>query len=81
MKFRDITPFGVRFPTELKNKLKAAAAAKTGSINAEVVARIAASFEPPRALNEVSDGELIQELINRYGRDGIFIRIGKDGHE
>jgi len=77
MKFRDITPFGVRFPTELKNKLRAAADAKTGSINAEVVARIAASFGPDKPLKSFSDGELIQELIDRWGRDNIEIHLGK----
>ncbi len=81
MKFRDITPFNVRFPTELKNKLKAAASKKTGSINAEVIERITASFERSNDLKDFSDGELIDELIHRWGREKVYIRLGDPEQE
>lgn len=44
---RDIAPFGVRMPTELKALVEAAAAANGRSINAEVVARLQESFTAP----------------------------------
>lgn len=78
MKFRDITPFNIRLPAELKEKLKAEAAKKTGSINAEVLARLTASFEKGSGLQNYTDGELIDELIRRYGRDGVCIRLGNE---
>jgi hypothetical protein len=78
MKFRDINPLNIRFPADLKKKLKAAADAKTGSMNAEVIDRVAASFERRTALKDFTDGELVDELIKRWGRDGLFIRLGKE---
>jgi hypothetical protein len=41
---RDIAPFGVRMPTELKALVEEAAAANGRSINAEVVTRLQESF-------------------------------------
>jgi hypothetical protein len=35
------------------------------------------SFAVRNELKDFNDGELIQELINRYGRDGVFILVGK----
>jgi hypothetical protein len=78
MKFRDITPFNIRLPAELKAKLKAEADKKTGSINAEVLARLAASFEKT-GLENYTDGELIDELIRRWGREAVCIRLGDGG--
>ncbi len=43
---RDIAPFGVRMPTELKALVDEAAIANGRSINAEVVARLQESFSP-----------------------------------
>jgi predicted transcriptional regulator len=78
MKFKDITPFGVRLPTELKDKLQKAANKNNRSMNAEVVARMAASFDARTALKDFTDGELIDELIRRWGRDAVYVRLGKD---
>jgi predicted transcriptional regulator len=78
MKFKDITPFGVRFPTEVKEKLQKAANKNTRSLNAEIVARMTASFETRNALKEFTDGELIDDLIKRWGRENVFIRLGKE---
>ena len=44
---RDIAPFGVRMPTELKALVEEAAAANGRSINAEVVTRLQESFALP----------------------------------
>lgn len=79
MKFKDITPFGVRLPTEVKEKLQRAANKNTRSMNAEIVARMAASFEVRTALKDFTDGELVDELIKRWGRENVSIRLGKEG--
>lgn len=41
---QDIGPFGVRMPSELKAKIKAAAKANRHSMNAEIVERLEKSF-------------------------------------
>lgn len=48
---RDITPFGLRMPTELKARVDAAAAKSGRSINAEVIARLQESFEQQAAVD------------------------------
>lgn len=75
VKFKDITPFGVRFPTELKAKLQKAAHRNTRSMNAEIVARIAESFDGRNDLKEFSDGELIDELSRRLGSESVHIEL------
>lgn len=42
---RDITPFGLRMPSDLKAQVDAAAEKNGRSINAECVARLQESFE------------------------------------
>lgn len=42
---RDITPFGLRMPADLKARVDAAAARNGRSINAECVARLQESFD------------------------------------
>ena len=42
-----IAPFGLRMLPELREKVEAAARDSGRSMNAEIVARLAASFEPP----------------------------------
>jgi hypothetical protein len=74
---RDITPFGIRMPTDLKSLVDAAATDNKRSINAEVVARIQKSFEPQSDLKSVAAGVLIEELINRLGAH-VQIVVSKD---
>lgn len=65
---RDIAPFGVRMPTELKTLVEEAAAANGRSINAEVVARLQGSLSTAGGdLSTLSTGALLDELIARLG--------------
>lgn len=77
--FKDITPTGVRFPAELKERLQKAANKNTRSMNAEIIARIAESFEGRNDLKDFSDGELIDEFIRRWGKESMNIRVAFDG--
>lgn len=43
---RNINPFGLRLQPDLKARVEAAAASNHRSINAEIVARLEASFSP-----------------------------------
>ena len=75
---RDIAPFGVRMPTELKALVEEAAAANGRSINAEVVARLQGSLNSAGCdLSALSTGALLDELIVRLG-DRIQIIVSKD---
>lgn len=47
---REIAPFGVRMPPELKTRLDAAAKRNKRSLNAELVTRLARSFDEAAAL-------------------------------
>jgi hypothetical protein len=77
-KFRDITPFNLRMQPELKAKVEAAARGKVKwSINAEINHRLESSFDTRQDLEQFSDGELVDELIKRWGRDAVYIRFGK----
>jgi hypothetical protein len=71
---RDISPFGLRIPDDLKTRLEDAAARNRRSLNSEMLARLEASFAGP--LDDYSDGELIAELMSRYGRGEIYVRVG-----
>lgn len=65
---RDLAPFGLRMPTELKSQIDAAAAASGRSINAEIVGRLRASLDPSTTgLAAIPDGMLLDEVIVRYG--------------
>jgi hypothetical protein len=67
---RDIAPFGVRMPPELKGQIEQAASASGRSLNAEVVYRLQTSFDKPRSgdfdLTEVPSEELLKEFIERF---------------
>lgn len=74
---RDIAPFGLRMPVDLKAKIESWAHKHARSINSEIVGRLVDSVEESaRPLRSYSDGDLIRELIERYGRGQITIRIG-----
>lgn len=74
---RDIAPFGLRIPAELKTRIEEAAAKNIRSLNAEMVARLENSFDAEgKRLAEFSTGELIQELIRRNEPGRLTIEIG-----
>lgn len=67
-------PFGLRMPDELRRRIHDAAKASGRSLNSEIVERLVNSFvADARPLAAYSDGELLQELINRFGRDAVKI--------
>ncbi|MFC0710727.1 Arc family DNA-binding protein [Azorhizophilus paspali] len=53
--------FKLRLPAELKARIDQAAADSHRSINAEIVARLAASFEPAR------ESSAVREPVSLYG--------------
>ncbi|PUA18002.1 hypothetical protein [Glaciimonas sp. PCH181] len=76
--FKRIT---LRIPNALHAKLQTSAVLATHSQNAEIIARLTQTYEDarPTRLSNPDDfpvGELIQELIERYGPERICIRIG-----
>lgn len=81
MKYRDITPFGVRFPDDIKEKIHKGANANRRSMNAEILSAVQEYYEGGGRLKTATDGDLIEELIRRWGRDAVFIRLGKDGEK
>lgn len=77
---RDITPFGLRMPADLKARVDAAAAKNGRSINAEVVARLQESFEAQPGIKEAPVGQLLEEVVDRLGAR-VQIIIAKDAAE
>lgn len=77
---RDITPFGLRMPTELKNRVDQAAADNGRSINSEVLDRLNRSFESKLGadLSGVPDGVLLDEVIARYGARQVQILLAPE---
>jgi hypothetical protein len=73
---RDIAPFGLRIPADLKKQLEEGAKKNLRSLNAEMIVRLSDSFER-RPLADYSDGDLVAELMNRYERGEIYIRLGR----
>ena len=64
---RDITPFGLRMPSDLKARVDAAAESNGRSINAECVARLQESFEARADIATLPVGILLDEIIQRLG--------------
>ena len=76
-KHQDIVPFGLRMQPTLKQSLVEAAKGKPKwSLNSEIVQRLEQSLEIRHELDAFSDGELIDELIKRWGRDAVYIQLG-----
>lgn len=81
MKYSDIVPYGLRMQPDLKKKLEEAASGKPKwSLNAEIIERLEKSLTERHELGSFSDGELIDELIRRYGRKNVYIKLGKDSN-
>ena len=74
---RDITPFGLRMPADLKTRIEERAQKNSRSINSEIVGRLVDSLDASdRPLRSYTDGDLIKELLDRYERGMVSIRIG-----
>lgn len=79
MKYSNIVPFGLRMQPDLKNTLQAVASKKPNwSLNSEIVDRLEKSLQERHELAQFTDGELIDELIRRWGRGSISIQLGDD---
>lgn len=72
---RDISPIGLRVTPELKLMIRAAAKKNSRSMNAEMLARLAASFDTRVDLREVTTGELLRELVDRNEPGRLSIEI------
>lgn len=70
----DTNPLAVRMPADLKTQIVDAAKENRRSLNAEMLVRLEKSFGRPLA--DYTDGQLIEELMSRYGRGELFIRVG-----
>lgn len=67
---------------ELKERLEKIAYGKPKwSLNSEIVERLEQSLKERTKLEQFTDGELIDELIRRWGRDSVFIRLGGDAKD
>ena len=82
MRYRDIPPYGLRLQPPLKAKLDEIVRQKKEempdwSLNAEISKRLEESFGKQPGVKEATDGELIDELIRRWGRDAVYIQLGK----
>jgi len=79
---QDIAPFGLRLPASLRAELEAAAHHNQRSLNAELIFRLRESLRlQGRTLLDYSDGELVEELMARYDRDRVYIRLGDKADE
>lgn len=58
-----IAPFGVRMQPDLKERLEASAQEAGRSLNAEIVARLEASFHSQEGLNQI-DKDFLTGLVN-----------------
>lgn len=77
MKYSNIVPYGLRMQPELKARLQELAATKPNwSLNSEIVQRLENSLAERQELSAFTDGELIEELIRRWGRDRVLIQLG-----
>jgi plasmid stability protein len=72
---REIAPFGVRMPPELKARLLAEALRNGRSMNTEVVARLAASLsdQEPRAAMEPAANGYLESSLSPADRDMLVI--------
>ncbi|KIF80827.1 Arc family DNA-binding protein [Noviherbaspirillum autotrophicum] len=79
---KDIVPFGLRIPTDIKEQLDQSVAKSQRSLNAEILARLIESFAADqKKLADFTTGELVQELIRRNDPGRIEISIGGFGQE
>lgn len=72
---RDISPIGLRVTPDLKLMIRVAAKKNGRSMNAEMLARLTASFDTRVDLHEVTTGELLRELVDRNEPGRINIEV------
>lgn len=75
MGMREIAPFGVRMPADLKARLLAEAMRNGRSLNTEVVARLAASLQDdvPRVAMEPAANGYLENSLSPADRDMLVI--------
>lgn len=68
--------YKLRLPAELKERIERAALENKRSMNAEIVARLEASFEadasPPRESTEVLIDKITEKILAELLRRGVF---------
>jgi hypothetical protein len=72
-----LVKYNFRIRSDLKAALERLARKAPRSLNAEITERLERSLEPKTELKDFTDGELIDELIRRWGRDAVYIQLGK----
>lgn len=75
-KLQNISPYNLRLQPDLKATLERLARKASRSLNAEITARLEESLSTSKDLKDYSDGELIDELIKRWGRSAVYIQLG-----
>lgn len=72
---REIAPFGVRMPPELKARLLAEAMRNGRSMNTEVIARLAASLgdHEPRVIMDPASAGYLENSLSPADRDMLVI--------
>ncbi|EWS70735.1 Arc family DNA-binding protein [Vibrio vulnificus] len=60
---RSINPFGLRMPSDLKDKLEEEAKKNMRSLNAELVARLEKSVEGDVRLEDLSEKDAFQQIL------------------
>lgn len=78
MATRDINPLHVRFPEELREIIENSAQANRRSKNSEILVALERYYARRSALEDFTDGELIDELIRRWGREAVKLTIEKN---
>lgn len=81
-RYRDIKPYGLRLQPSLKSKLdeiviEKQKTKKGWSLNSEIEVRLEEGLKEKRGLADFTDGELLDELIRRFGREAFIIQVIK----
>lgn len=67
---------GIRLPPDLREKLEASAEREGRSLNSEILMRVRRTFATQGALAELSDADLVHELLSRHPGEPFLIQIG-----
>ena len=77
-KLQNISPYNLRLQPDLRKALERSARTVPRSLHAEITERLEQSLALQKELKDYTDGELIDELIRRWGRDAVSIRLGNE---
>lgn len=85
-KYRDIATFNLRMLPDLRKRLDDVVESTKKekakwSLNAEIEQRLEKSFSTHGDISAFSDGELIDELIRRWGREAIQLTIKENSEK